>query len=35
VRTKDAVCAAIKDLLETYTPDECANYLKNSGYDRT
>jgi len=34
-RTKDAVCAAIKDLLETYTPDECANYLKNSGYDRT
>lgn len=32
-RTKDAVCDAIKDLLETYTPDECANYLKNSGYD--
>ena len=34
-RTKDAVCAAIKDLFETYTPDECANYLKNSGYNRT
>ena len=34
-RTKDAVCAAINDLLETYTPDECANYLKNSGYEQT
>jgi putative transposase len=31
-RTKEAVCAAIGTLLGTYTPQECANYLKNSGY---
>jgi transposase len=34
-RTKDAVCTAIGTLLGTYTPQECANYLKNSGYDRS
>lgn len=33
-RSKDAVCATIGALLGTYTPQECANYLKNSGYDR-
>jgi transposase len=32
-RTKEAVCTAIGTLLATYTPEECANYLKNSGYD--
>jgi transposase len=31
-RTADAVCAAIGELLHTFTSDECANYLKNSGY---
>ena len=31
-RTVDAVCAAIGELLGAFTPEECANYLKNSGY---
>jgi transposase len=31
-RTVDAVCAAIGDLLQTFTPEECANYVTNSGY---
>src|SRR5437667_4023890 len=31
-RTVDAVCAAIGDLLQAFTPEECANYLTNSGY---
>ncbi|MGY4509794.1 transposase [Bradyrhizobium sp. USDA 3650] len=31
-RTVDAVCAAIGELLYAFTPEECANYLKNSGY---
>ena len=31
-RTVDAVCAAIGELLDAFTPAECANYLKNSGY---
>jgi putative transposase len=34
-RTCEAVCTAIRNLLDTYTPDECANYLRNAGYDRT
>ena len=34
-RTREAVCAAIGELLGSYTPDECANYLRNSGYGRT
>ena len=25
----------IGKLLHTYTPQECANYLRNSGYNRT
>lgn len=32
-RSSDAVCDTIGILLETYTPQECANYLANSGYD--
>lgn len=32
VRTVDAVCAAIGHALDAFTADECANYLKNSGY---
>lgn len=31
-RTVDAVCAAIGHALDAFTADECANYLKNSGY---
>ena len=32
-RSRDAVCTTIGALLHTYTPQECANYLTNSGYD--
>ena len=31
-RTVDAVYTAIGELLDAFTPEECANYLKNSGY---
>jgi transposase len=31
-RTVDAACAAIGHALDSFTPDECANYLKKSGY---
>ncbi|MES5482774.1 IS630 family transposase, partial [Bradyrhizobium sp. INPA03-11B] len=31
-RTVDAVCAAIGEVLTAFTPEECANYLENSGY---
>ena len=31
-RTTDAVCAAIGEALQAFTPQECANYLANSGY---
>jgi transposase len=31
-RTVDTVCAAIGRALQAFTPEECANYLKNSGY---
>lgn len=34
-RTRDEVCTAIGALLGTYSADECANYLKNSGYVQT
>ena len=30
--TAGAVCAAIADALDAFTPQECANYLRNSGY---
>lgn len=30
-QTLDAVCAAIGELLDVFTPEECANYLINSG----
>jgi transposase len=33
-RSFDAITAAIGALLETFTPQECANYLVNSGYAR-
>jgi transposase len=31
-RTVETVCAAIGKILSTYTPAECANYFRNSGY---
>ena len=31
-RTVDAVCAAIGEALQAFTPEECANYFRNSGY---
>ena len=34
-RTIEAVCAAVGKILQAFTPDECANYLANSGYNRT
>ena len=34
-RTVDAVCAAVGQLLEAFTPDECANYFRNAGYALT
>ena len=34
-RTVEAVCLAIGEILERFTPAECANYLANSGYRRT
>jgi transposase len=34
-RTDDALCAAIAQLLQTFTPQECANYFKNAGYAHT
>ena len=34
-RTVEAVIAAIGQLLETYSPQECANYFTNAGHGRT
>ena len=34
-RATDTVCDAIGQLLDAFTPEECANYLQNSGYART
>jgi putative transposase len=31
-RTIEAVCAAIGELLDTFTAAECANYFRNAGY---
>jgi transposase len=31
-RTVETVCAAIGQLLGTFTADECANYFRNAGY---
>ena len=31
-RTVDAVATAVGQILKAYTPQECANYLKNAGY---
>jgi transposase len=34
-RTVEAVCFAIGEVLQLFTPEECASYLVNSGYRRT
>jgi transposase len=34
-RTVAAVCNAIGNLLQSFSPQECANYLSNSGYAAT
>ncbi len=34
-RTIDEVCAAIGPILDAFTPEQCANYLANSGYARS
>lgn len=34
-RTIDAVCNSIADILDRFTPQECANYLRNAGYAAT
>lgn len=34
-RTVDAVCVAIGQLLDSFTPQECANYFDNAGYAST
>jgi len=34
-RTVEAICAAIGELLGAFSPQECANYFKNSGYSLT
>ena len=34
-RNPDAICAAIGELLDDFTPQECANYVKNAGYELT
>jgi transposase len=34
-RTVDAVCLAIGEVLQFFTPNECASYFANSGYGRT
>lgn len=33
-RTVDTVCAAIGESLKAFKPEECGNYLANSGYRR-
>ena len=34
-RTVEAICAAIGEILEAFTPEQCTNYFKNSGYPLT
>jgi transposase len=34
-RNPDDICEAIRQILPTYTPHECANYFKNAGYGLT
>jgi transposase len=34
-RTVETICSAIGEILAAFTPDECANYFRNSGYALT
>ena len=34
-RSFDAICDALKTILEKFKPTECANYLKHTGYVQT
>lgn len=34
-RTIETVCSAIGEHLDAFTPQECANYFKNAGYELT
>jgi len=34
-RSFDAICDALKEILEKFKPPECANYLRHSGYVQT
>ena len=34
-RTQETVCTAIGELLGAFTPEECTNYFRNSGYAQT
>ena len=34
-RTLETICAAIGEILGTFTPEECSNYFANSGYSPT
>jgi transposase len=34
-RTPETICAAIGEILSAFTPQQCANYFKNSGYAQT
>lgn len=34
-RTVDAISTAIGEILRAFTPQECANYFRNSGYAQT
>ena len=34
-RTRETVCAAIGQLLDAFSPEECANYFKEAGYGST
>ena len=31
-RTVDTVCTEIGEILQAFTPEECANHFENSGY---
>lgn len=31
-RSFDAICDALKAILDRFKPDECSNYLQHSGY---
>ena len=34
-RSTDEICEAIRQILPTNTPHQCANYIKNAGYGLT